>query len=168
MNAQVDPGDGESIGVRSDPALRVAAIPELLGRLYQIVAELEGLFEGRRFTPDGHLVGSIGEVLAAHHYGVTLLPSSHEAHDAVASDGRHVQVKATQGGSVAMRSCCDHLLVLKLRRDGSFEEIFNGPGGEPWVAAGARQANGQRAISIAKLRRLMSAVDESKRLQRLV
>ena len=40
-------------------------VGELLASLYRIVERLEVLFPGRKFTPDGHLVGSIGEVIAA-------------------------------------------------------------------------------------------------------
>ena len=43
----------------------IHAIPSLVQELYSIVDRLDELFPGRRFTPDGHLVGSIGEVLAA-------------------------------------------------------------------------------------------------------
>jgi len=43
----------------------VERVPDLVGRLYEIVSELEALFPGRHFTPDGHLVGSLGEVMAA-------------------------------------------------------------------------------------------------------
>ncbi len=43
----------------------ILEIPSLVQELYSIVDRLEELFPGRRFTPDGHLVGSIGEVLAA-------------------------------------------------------------------------------------------------------
>jgi len=32
----------------------VERVPDLVGRLYEIVSELEGLFPGRHFTPDGH------------------------------------------------------------------------------------------------------------------
>jgi hypothetical protein len=40
----------------------VDQVPRLAGCPYEIVSELENLFPGRRFTPDGHLVGSPGEV----------------------------------------------------------------------------------------------------------
>ncbi len=36
-------------------------IPGLVSQLYAKVRELENLLPGRRFTPDGDLVGSIGE-----------------------------------------------------------------------------------------------------------
>ena len=52
----------------------VERVPDLVGRLYEIVSELEALFPGRYFTPDGHLVGSLGEVMAAHDYGLVLYP----------------------------------------------------------------------------------------------
>lgn len=142
----------------------VACVPDLVRRLYAIVAELEGHFPGRPFTPDGHLVGSLGEVLAAHLYVLRLLPCSTPAHDAVAADGRLVQIKATQGGSVAMRQCCEHLLVLRLERDGSAAEAYNGPGALAWEAAGRMQRNGQRPISLARLRGLMTHVPLGARL----
>ena len=39
-------------------------------KLIGIVNELEVDFPGRHFTLDGHLVGSIGEVMAAYYYKV--------------------------------------------------------------------------------------------------
>ena len=99
----------------TDPTIH---IPELVRRLYGIVAEFEAHFPGRPFTPDGHLVGSIGEVLAAHRYHLKLLPCSTEGHDARTAEGRLVQIKATQGSSVAMRSSCEHLIVLRILRTG--------------------------------------------------
>ncbi len=54
--------------------MRLDEVPRLVGRLYDIVDRLEELFPGRKFTPDGHLVGSIGEVIAANLYGWELLP----------------------------------------------------------------------------------------------
>ena len=143
-----------------------ARIPALVSRLYAVVAELETHFPGRPFTPDGHLVGSLGEVLGATFYGLELLPCSTECHDARAADGRLVQIKATQGQQVSMRSLCDHLLVLRLHKDGTAEEIYNGPGGAPWELAGPMQRNGQRTIRLSTLRRLMADVPSDQRLSR--
>jgi hypothetical protein len=142
----------------------VDEIPALVRSLYRIVRKLEGLFPGRKFTLDGHLVGSIGEVLAAHRYGLELLPPSAERHDARASDGRRVQIKATQARSVGLRSEPEVLLVLQLLGDGSAEEIFNGPGSLAWSHAGKKQSNGQRSIGVAKLRALMGEVSPGARL----
>lgn len=142
-------------------------IPALVERLYALVAELEALFPGRAFTPDGHLVGSLGEVLGAAYYDLQLLPCSSESHDAVAADGRRVQIKATQGRQVAMRSTCEHLLVLRLKKDGTLEEIYNGPGELAWRAAGPMQRNGQRPIRVSALRKLMGEVPPDRVLVRV-
>ncbi len=139
-------------------------IPLIIRQIYGLVGQLEALFPGRRFTPDGHLLGSIGEVLASAWYGLSLLPASSEGHDAIAATGVRVQVKATQGRAVAMRSMCDHLVVLHIHEDGSAEEVYNGPGQAPWAAAGAMQKNGQRPISLATLRQLMNVVPSTDRL----
>jgi len=130
------------------------------------VKKLEDLFPGRKSTPDGHLVGSLGEGLASHKYGLDLLPNSTELHDAKAPDGRLVQIKATQGRSVALRGSKppDHLLVLKLNRNGSADEVFNGPGDLAWAKAGARGSNGQRPISLSMLAMLMKDVPQDARL----
>ncbi|WP_300454353.1 hypothetical protein [Accumulibacter sp.] len=144
----------------------IAKVPELVRKLYELVAEFESLFPGRAFTPDGHLVGSIGEMVAAHNYGLTLLGVSSEGHDATAPNGWLVQIKATQSKSVALRSEPQHLVVLLLRRSGEADEIYNGPGALVWGLCGAMQKNGQRPITLTKLRGLMQEVPEAARLPR--
>jgi hypothetical protein len=114
----------------------------------------------------GQLVGSLGEVLAAHHYGLTLLPASAQAHDAVTPDGRHVQITATQVTSVGRRGRCDFLLVLMLDAEGGFDEVYNRPGGPVLEKAGRKQSIGQRAIG--KLRKLEEGVKPAHRISRKV
>jgi hypothetical protein len=144
----------------------IERVPALIRELYAVVAELTSLFPGRPFTLDGHLVGSIGDVTAASRYGLTLHTASQEAHDGSAPDGRLVQVKATQATSIGLRAEPEHLIVLKLNKDGEALEAFNGPGAAVWVNCGAMQKNGQRAISLSKLRKLMEDVSQSQRLPR--
>ena len=137
----------------------------LLASLYRIVDRLELLFPGRKFTPDGHLVGSIGEVIAARMFGLELLPASTPDHDAITGDGRRVQIKFTQGArGVALRAEPDHLLVLCLDRDRSLEVAYNGKGRLPWSQSGKMQNNGQRQISLARLRAIDCAVPQQDRL----
>jgi len=125
------------------------------------------MFPGRRFTPDGHLVGSLGEALASYHYGMVLSNASTECHDGICGQ-RRVQVKATQGTRVALTASPDFLLVLRLKRDGSFIEEYNGPGAPVWalVCDKPRPKNGQYQISLGTLRRLMPTVAARDRLPR--
>ena len=139
---------------------------EKIKELYEISAELERLFPGRHYTPDDHMIGSIGEALAASYYGLELFPASEETHDAKAPDGRLVQIKATQIGRISLSSEPRWLLVLRIHRDGTFSEEYNGPGKLAWEHCGKMQKNGQRPISLAKLRKLQAEVPDSVRLPR--
>jgi hypothetical protein len=66
---------------------RRISLPEPVAKIYEAVAELEARYPGRKFTPDGHLVGSIGEVIAAEALGLTLHPASYPGHDAFDANG---------------------------------------------------------------------------------
>ncbi len=131
-------------------------LPPAVARIYEAVAELEREYPGRKFTPDGHLVGSIGEVIAEKAFGLTLLPASAKSHDAVDASGRNVQIKMTgiKGKSVSMYATCDRLLVLKIVSTSEAELVYDGSGEPAWNAAGALGRNGQKVVSFAKLRKL--------------
>ncbi|MHB8108642.1 MAG: DUF6998 domain-containing protein [Syntrophorhabdaceae bacterium] len=141
----------------------------LVQQLYSTVSDLEEMFPGRPFTPDGHMVGSLGECLVAHAYGLKLLPPSCEGYDAVSADGRKIEIKATQGKSVAFRSCPEHAIKVKIRPDGSFEECYNGPGGIIWreFQGKKKPSNGQYQISITKVKKLATNLPDDVKIYRL-
>jgi hypothetical protein len=145
----------------------VRRIQELLRQLYAVTGELEREIPDRKFTLDGHLVGSLGEAVARHWYGLHLLESSAEVHDARTSDGRFVQIKATQRNRVALYSKPQHLIVLSFGPSGDVREEFNGPGEAMWGAISKKAKNGQYSISLQKLRAVMEVVPLSDRLKRL-
>ena len=143
-------------------------IAQAIHDLYAIVGRLEALYPGRRFTPDGHMVGSLGEAVAAERYGIDLFEPSHPVHDGRAPDGRLVQIKATQSVKVGINEEPDYMIVLRMGRDGSFEEVYNGPGGTVWNAAGKMLKTGQRPISLSKLRKLNIEVPPGERIPAVV
>ena len=142
-------------------------VRDLLDALYTSTDRLEALFPGRKFTLDGHLVGSIGEVVAAYMFDLDLLPASSPGHDAIAPDGRRVEVKFTQGRSVALRHEPQHLIVLQRKKGTPVDVIYNGPGVAVWTVCGTKQTNGQRPISVARLKQLDAAVPRQNRLPQL-
>ena len=161
-NRRVAPGDDQDLP-------RIEEVPALVARLYEIVDELEMIFPGRHFTPDGHLVGSLGESLAAYMFGLTLTTASTTAHDAVTQEGVRVEIKATQRRGVALSataspSADERLIVLRLDRDRPPDVVYNGPADRVWSAAGPAQKNGQKAISLTRLRHLNGEVDDHKRI----
>jgi hypothetical protein len=146
----------------------------LLEELLRISAELQEM-TGRKFTLDGHLVGSFGEVLAKNAYGLVLEKSqSEKACDAKDANGRRIEIKATFGKSVAFRhhdaDCEAELcIVLKLKEDATFAEIYNGPMERIINELEKRklQNNGQRRISLTQLEVLNKQVDEKDRLRQI-
>ena len=70
----------------------VAEVPELVAEFNRVVRRLGELVPGRKFTLDGHLVGSVGEAIAAHRFRLGSLRASAEGHGTCAADGRPVQM----------------------------------------------------------------------------
>jgi hypothetical protein len=134
---------------------RKIPLPEAVARIYEAVDELEARYPGRKFTPDGHLVGSIGEVIAAETLGLKLHPASYPGHDAYDDHG-DVQIKmiGRTGKQVALYATCVRLVVLKVMSPHEAEIVYDGPGECVWSAAGRMGKNGQRVVSLSRLRAL--------------
>lgn len=142
----------------------------LVKQLYATVNELETMFPGRHFTPDGHMVGSLGECIVADAYNLELKTASNKGYDAVTETGLEVEIKATQSKSVAFRSQPQHTIIIKILRDGTFEEIYNGPGALVWDQFTGKRlpSNGQFQISLNKLRQLNQTVAQSDRVPKAI
>jgi hypothetical protein len=103
-------------------------ISKSLVLIFKGIQKLQKKFPHRRFTIDGRLVGDLGEIIAEIYYEIRLHQVSQRKHDAVSFDGRNVQIKATFKNSLTFSTVPEYFLGLKLNEDGTWEEIFNGPG----------------------------------------
>ncbi len=139
-------------------------VARYLDELYDASEGLERMFPGRKFTLDGHLVGSVGEVVAAYIFDLDLFTASTIGHDAQSQDGRNVEIKLTQRSSVGIRHEPEHLIALHRPKGGPVRVVYNGPGALAWENAGRIQSNGQRAISLRKLDSLHREVPDKQRL----
>jgi hypothetical protein len=136
-------------------------LPEAVSKIYEAVEELKREFPGRPFTPDGHLVGSIGEVMARKIFGFELYPPSNKGHDAKCATRGDIEVKITGGKTVAFYGDCNHLIVLKIISPKEGKVIYDGPGAPVLAIAGKEQKNGQRRAALSKIEAL--AVEQAKR-----
>jgi hypothetical protein len=127
------------------------------------------MFPNRPFTPDGHMVGSIGECLVADAFNLELMAPSNEGFDAKDSSGRRVEIKATQSSRVAFRSCPPFTIIIQIHKDGSFDTCYNGPGKLIWdtFEGKERPSNGQYSIAISRVRELNERVPDEQRIIRL-
>ena len=142
-------------------------IPAVVTELNALVTELNERYKalGRRFTLDGHLVGSLGEVYAHEVYGVDLAPSSNKGFDGTCA-GKQVEIKVTQRKSITLTSEPEHLSAFLMHPDGVFQEIYNGPGSAVWdtVKSKPRPSNGQYSIRLSTLKLLMERVSPGDKL----
>ncbi len=124
--------------------LDLSAIPDLVEAARRVGVPL-----------DGHTIGMIGEAYAAELLNLTLMKASNEGFDALTTDGRTVEVKATTGRAVSLQAHGrrpELLVVLQLNRATLEPTVaYFGPAAPVWEIAGRAQKNGQRRVSIARL-----------------
>ena len=135
--------------------------------ILEAIRSLESRFPGRKFTPGGTLVGSLGEVLAEQSYDLTLEPQGMKRHDAIDGKGRKVQIRINSNGATPLKSDLpDYLLALKFTAQGGFEEVYNGPGDilRPLLVGRKSDSSGFIAVRHTKLRAMMAQVPDSQRI----
>ncbi|MGK9419267.1 DUF6998 domain-containing protein [Pseudomonas cedrina] len=145
-------------------------IEQALKGLFAAVSMLQKAYPGKPFTLDGRLVGDIGEVVASLSYGLTLNEGLTKHHDAVTDDGRNVQIKTTFGTTLTfpVHHVPDYYLGIRMNRDGTFEEVYNGPGYLIQQQLITRKATktGLHGGLMSMLKRINQNVPESERIPR--
>lgn len=147
---------------------------------FELPDEIRGLMEARnrlrdhyghpdlRFTPDGNLLGDLGEALAVELFGLELGRRCGPGIDGTAPDGRTVQVKvsASKRGPAfrLVDTKADHLLFFSLDFDECCGVVdFNGP---EIIATNLLPAAwvGQRSLTLNQIKRADALVPDNARL----
>ncbi len=132
------------------------SIDDLIRGVFAACRRLSEL-TGRPVSPDGHLVGSLGEIYAATALDLELAKPSNYGYDAVDGRGRKVEIKTTTRSSISLSASgtrSERLIVVTLDDAGVASIVYDGPSHPVWDAAGKPQKNGQMAISLSRLARL--------------
>jgi len=135
------------------------SVTEGIRRIFDECRQLSDL-TGRPFSPDGHLVGSLGEVFAASALNLELMAPSNTGFDAVDTTGQKVEIKATTRSSIALSASgteAKRLVVVKFDEVGQGTVVYDGASAPVWDAAGPPQKNGSRQISLSALLRVSDA-----------
>ena len=150
-----------------DEKNRIEAVHEKVMELIRITNDLEALYPEKSFKLDGILLGNIGEVLAAYHYGIRLFKQSEPTHDGeVIADGKLVQIKITQSNNIILRENPDYILILYLdRANGEVTEIYNGTGNRVWEASRYVRQMNHYSISVPKLLQLREQITDDERIK---
>ena len=102
--------------------------------IYEIANELGSEFNISKCTPDGHLLGAIGQIAAKIAFGLKF-GSDEQEHNCTWSDkGKFIdiQVRSTGRGSVAIRKKPEYLIAIEITESGKLFLLYNGPGEYVW------------------------------------
>ena len=134
------------------------AVKEML----KIVEALQKQHSKKKFTLDGRLVGDLGEILVEKDYDLELYPGLEKHHDGKTPDGRKVQIKTTMKNSLTfpVDHTPEYYIGIKILPDGSYYEVFNGPGSVAGEAVKNRKAtkNNLHSITLSALEKLSKSV----------
>ena len=133
--------------------------------MYVAVNELRAAFPGRRFTPDGKMVGDIGEAIGKILYDLELYERSKKDWDGwwFDSEGnrREVQVRATQCETTYIKKPPGRgtLLIFKIdsTADGAYRVVYNGDAESAWNHV-HHQKSTEKTISLKDLSKLQEKV----------
>lgn len=145
-------------------------IKEAIKQLCKITAALEKMHKSKKFTLDGRLVGDLGEFLAEENYKITLFEKIEHRYDAFTKNNKKVQIKATFKDKITFPS--DHfpelLLGLKINPDGTFEEIYNGPGKyvKPLIHKRKSPRSRLLLVSIKKLKIISAKIPKHEKIKK--
>jgi hypothetical protein len=120
-----------------------------IAEIYKIANELGSAFDINTCTPDGHLLGAIGQIAAKIAFKLEF-GSQKEEHNCTGSTGVkkvNVQVRCTGRNSVALRKEPEHLIAIKIGETGRIRLLFNGPGQYVWRRI-ENQINQQKYASL--------------------
>jgi hypothetical protein len=133
---------------------------EAIKHLYLSVAKLQSAFPDKPFTPDGRMVGDIGEAIAALKYGVALdkkLRKHWDGYRIDSSGNKHeVQIKATQKDETYLKKPPHEgdLIVFKVFSTGKWECFYDGKIMRVWNSLADKKpdSTGAKFIKLARLR----------------
>lgn len=143
-------------------------ISKAIKKLLETVDELRKAYPKKKFTLDGRILGDIGEILVEGAYDLTLFDGLAKHHDADTPDGRLVQIKATMQNSLTFPAdhVPDNYLGIKINPDGTFVEIFNGPGSivARFISNRKPTKTNLHSVPISNLEKLNSTVRQVKKI----
>lgn len=144
------------------------AVKTMLG----IVDELRKTYPKKKFTLDGRLVGDLGEILVEEFYDINLYENIKAKYDGETPDGKNVQIKTTMKDSLTFPAdfVPDFYIGIKIKKDGTFDEIYNGSGELIYqiIEDRAKPSNNLHNIPINKLIKLNSQVEPSEKIRKRI
>lgn len=143
-------------------------IQDSLKQIFSGIRQLKNALPSKEFTIDGRLVGDIGEAIVQRDYDLKLYEGLAKDYDGETPCGKKVQIKATFKDSLTFKKVSEYYLGIKIHEDGTYEEIFNGPGSVIAKEYGHRKGFGEILLSFPnkKLSKLSANIPYEQRIKK--
>jgi hypothetical protein len=142
-----------------DREKKVEAAKGIMASLFASQRALRAIAPEYKWTGLGNLLGDFGEFLAVEQYGLIKTQSGSDGYDARTTTGATVQIKTNHSATqIGFRGDADLLLVIHVRANGEFEEVYYGPFAPVKAASRYSARDNKQMIAIAKLRVMKSAL----------
>jgi hypothetical protein len=138
-----------------DDERKIEAVKGIIAALFASQRSLRALAPEYAWRGLGNLLGDFGEFIAQTHYGLTKASAVSDGFDARTADGKTVQVKTNHAATqIGFRGEADLLLVIHVRDNGEWEEVYYGPFAPVKAASRYSARDNKSMIAVPKLKSL--------------
>ncbi len=136
---------------------RIAAVQAIVASIFASQKALQALAPEYHWTGLGNLLGDFGELVATDHYGLTKAAPGSGDYDGRTPDGKSVQIKTNYSADqIGFRGDADLMLVIGVKPDGSWEQIYFGGFASVKAAARYSARDNKHMIAVSKLKALQA------------
>ena len=140
--------------------MSVEAVKHIIATVFSAQNALRELAPEFKWAGMGNLLGVYGEYVCIQKYGLTKAMPGSNGYDATTSDGKSVQIKTNHSASmIGYRGDADLMLVIHVKDDGEFEEVYYGDFELVKSASNFSNRDNKSTITISKLRKLQQELD---------
>jgi len=133
--------------------VRITAVQAILASIFASQKALQTLAPEYRWTGLGNLLGDFGELVATDYYGLTKAAPGSGDYDGKMPDGRNRADKTNYSADqIGFRGEADLMLVIGVRSDGSWEQIYFGDFASVKGAARYSKRDNKHMIAVSKLK----------------
>ena len=131
------------------------AIKHIIATIFSAQNALKALAPEFRWKGLGNLLGDFGECVAIEYYNLEKADSGASGYDAINKDGFTIQIKTNYASkTIGIRGEADLLLVIKVKSDGSWTEIYFGDFKKALSLANYSARDNKHSIAITALQKL--------------
>ena len=143
------------INLKNSTSDKIEAIKHLMKNVFAVQNELRILAPEFRWAGLGNLLGDYGECVAIDAYNLKKSSTGSDGYDAITREGKTVQIKTNHASSgIGFRGDADLLLVIHVKDDGSWNEIYYGDFSRVKNQCSFSSRDNKYVITITKLQKL--------------